>query len=120
MTSSERPTHVRHAVVGVTAFAAFLMYLDRMCVSQMVNDDTFRREMGFSPGATGWVLSAFFFAYAIGQVPAGWLADRFGARVLMTAFIALWSLFTVLTGFAVGFWTLMAARIGCGLAEASA
>jgi ACS family glucarate transporter-like MFS transporter len=120
MTQSPKPTNVRHVVVGLTAFSAFLMYLDRLCISQMVNADSFHRDLGFTPEATGTVLSVFFLAYALGQVPAGWLADRFGARPLMTAFIALWSGFTVLTGLALGFWTLVIARIGCGLSQAGA
>src|SRR4051794_12507549 len=114
------PTSYRHMIVGLMAGSAFLMYLDRLCMSQMVNADSFRAEFGFSKQTTSDVLGVFFIAYAIGQVPAGWLADRFGSRTLMTCFIALWSAFTLLTGLAAGFWTLLLARIGCGLAEAGA
>ena len=53
-------------------------------------------------------------------MPAGWLADRFSTRSLMTWLIAIWSLFTLSTGFATGFWTLVIARVGCGIAEAGA
>jgi MFS family permease len=51
-------------------------------------------------------------------VPAGWLSDRFGTRILITLYIALWSLFTAATSFSWGFTTLLLARLGCGLAEA--
>ena len=66
------------------------------------------------------VLSAFFYAYGLAQVPSGWLADRFGARGMMTSYVALWSVFTAFTGLATGLVTLLIARIGCGLAQAGA
>lgn len=120
MAAAAAPTHVRHSILAVTTFAAFLMYLDRMCMSEIVKTATFQNEFPVDEDQLSWVLSAFFWAYALGQVPAGWLSDRFGIRPLMTIFILLWSAFTALTGFATGLWTLLLTRVGCGLAEAGA
>lgn len=117
---AEAPTKVRHSILAVTTLAAFLMYLDRICMSEIVKTATFRAEFPLTDDQLSWVLGAFFWAYAIGQVPAGWLSDRFGIRPLMTVFIILWSVFTALTGFATGLWTLLLTRMGCGLAEAGA
>jgi sugar phosphate permease len=117
---AEAPTKVRHSILAVTTLAAFLMYLDRMCMSEIVKTTTFRSEFALTDEQLSWVLSAFFWAYALGQVPAGWLSDRFGIRPLMTVFIVLWSAFTALTGFATGLWSLLFTRMGCGLAEAGA
>lgn len=114
------PTKVRHSILAVTTLAAFLMYLDRMCMAEIVKNASFRQEMGLTDEQQAWVLSAFFWAYALGQVPAGWLSDRFGIRPLMTIFIVLWSAFTALTGFATGLVSLLLTRVGCGLAEAGA
>ncbi len=114
------PTHVRYAVIGALAFSAFLMYLDRACMSQIVAADSFQFELGLSKKSVNWILSGFFFAYALGQMPAAWFGDRFRARPLLTWLIMIWSGFTLMTGFAVGLWSLMLARIGCGLAEAGA
>src|SRR5262249_975170 len=66
------------------------------------------------------VLASFFFAYALGQMPAGWLADRFGPRRMLVAYIGLWSLCTAFTGFATGLIALVIVRCACGLAEAGA
>jgi len=115
-----KPTRVRYAVIGVTAFAALLMYLDRMCLSQMVSADSFQRDLQMDKGAVSHVLGVFFFAYALAQMPAAWFGDRCGPRPLLTILIAAWSACTLLTGCAVGMWSLMVARIGCGLAEAGA
>src|SRR5690242_4081862 len=103
MPAPQPPTRVRYVIVGMAAFAALLMYLDRMCMAQVVASDSFARQFTLSKDDAGYLVSTFFFAYALGQMPAAWLADRFGARALMAAFIAIWSGFTVLTGLASGF-----------------
>jgi MFS family permease len=109
---TNRPTAVRHWILAATTAAAFLMYLDRICMAAIMNSDSFKSD--------GWIKGAFFAAYALGQLPAGYLAVRFGARSLMSVYIVLWSAFTVLTGFATGAISLLLARVGCGLAEAGA
>ena len=114
------PTKVRFSVMGMATLVAFLMYLDRICLSWIVESDSFKSEIHLSKGEVDWIKLAFFWAYALAQVPAGWLSDRFGARALMTVYISLWSLFTVATSLSNGFLTLAIARIGCGIAEAGA
>src|SRR5438128_540792 len=109
--SPQRPTHVRHTIVGITAFAAFLMYLDRICMGQMLNDKQLQRDLHLGDHQIAFVLSIFFWAYALGQVPAGWLADRFRTRPFFSWLIAIWSGCTLLTGLASGFWSLLIARI---------
>ena len=52
------------------------------------------REFGLDKIAMGWSASAFNWTYALFQVPGGWLADRFGSRIVLLAAIAWWSLFT--------------------------
>ena len=73
-----KPTGVRYAILGVATGNAFLLYLDRICMAAVVQSASFQKEMSLDKQSTGDVLAAFFFAYALGQMPAGWLADRFG------------------------------------------
>ena len=117
---SARPTSVRHWVITATTLSAFLMYLDRACLAWMLDSDSFKADMPLTKDQANNLKSAFFWAYALAQVPAGWLAERFGKRTLMTLLILLWSGFTALTGFSNGLVMLFVARIGCGLAEAGA
>lgn len=117
---STRPTAIRHWILAATTAAAFLMYLDRICMAAIMNSDSFKAAIPLDAQSDGWIKGAFFAAYALGQLPAGYLAVRFGARSLMSVYILLWSAFTVLTGFATGAISLLLARIGCGLAEAGA
>jgi ACS family glucarate transporter-like MFS transporter len=114
------PTSTRRAygVVGVTALAAVLLYLDRVCIS--FGDVYIREDLGLDKEQMGWVLGAFFFTYALAQVPSGWLSDRFGPRLTLTLYILAWSLFTGVTGLAVGFVSLLAARLAFGVAQAGA
>jgi MFS family permease len=140
---SARPTAVRHHILATATVVAFLMYLDRICLGEIVSSSSFKSTVSLSQEEvrvwvrslffwlpTSWqeglaaskpvdlVKGAFFWAYALAQVPAGWLSDRFGARVLICVYIAVWSIFTAATSFAWSFTTLMLARLGCGLAEA--
>src|SRR5207247_4386397 len=78
------------------------------------------QELNLSKEETGRILAAFFFSYALLQVPAGWASDRFGARAMLTLYIAFWSLFTIVTGLVNGFIGLLLARLLCGVAEAGA
>jgi MFS family permease len=115
---ADSPTKVRHKILATATMVAFLMYLDRICLANIIGSDSFQKNIQLGTGESDWVKLAFFWAYALFQVPAGWLSDRFGARVLITLYIAAWSLFTAATSFATGFATLFIARLLCGLAEA--
>lgn len=113
-----RATHVRHRVVLVATLMSLLLYLDRFCIS--FAEVFIKEDLGLSDQQIGWMFSAFFWTYALGQVPSGWLGDRFGGRAMLSIYILLWSLFTGLTGAAGAFWAIMALRLGFGFAQAGA
>lgn len=113
-----RPTRVRYLVVGACTASAILLYLHRFCftfVQTYVQED-----LGLSDDQLGLLLSAFFWTYALAQVPAGWLSDRYGARVVLTGYILFWSLFAGLIGAATGFATFLVFRLASGLGQAGA
>ncbi len=113
-----RPTRVRYLVLAAATASAVMLYLDRFCIS--FAETYIREDLGLSNMEMGWVLSAFFWSYALFQVPSGWLTDRFGARRMLALYVLLWSLLTGLTGLAVGLFSLLAARLAFGLAQAGA
>src|SRR4051812_48173989 len=76
-----RPTYVRYRVLMLTFLVAFVMYMDRTCIG--VATPTIMREFGLNKIQMGWAASAFNAAYTIFQVPAGWMADRYGPRVIL-------------------------------------
>ncbi len=115
-----KPSRIRYALLAVATANAFLLYLDRVCMGAVVQSQSFQSELGLDKQATGDILASFFFAYALGQLPAGYLADRFGPRRMITIYIVLWSLATALTAFTSTLVALIAVRALCGLAEAGA
>lgn len=117
---SSRPTRVRYLLLGVATANAFLLYLDRICMGAVVQSAGFLEEFAMDKDRVGDVLASFFLAYALGQMPAGWLADRFGPRKMLAIYVLLWSLFTALTGAVGGLMALVFVRFMCGLAEAGA
>jgi MFS family permease len=109
---------VRYLVVAMTAASSFLLYLDRICISTA--QPLIQEDLGLTSKQSGWMLSAFFWTYALAQVPSGFLGDRFGARRMLTLYILFWSLFSGLTGLAGSLAILLLFRFGCGLAQAGA
>lgn len=113
-----RPTNVRYLVVAVTAFAALWMYIDRVCFSTLAPN--IGEELGIGEQDMSWVLGAFFFTYALFQIPVGSLADRYGPRLVLTVSIIAWSLCTAATALAAGAAALLIVRLGLGACEAGA
>ena len=120
MTDSSQPTNVRHHIIAVSMLMAFILYLDRICMGEIVRSISFNKDLGLNKEELGLILSSFFFSYALLQVPAGWASDRFGTRAMLTLYIVLWSGFTIMTGFMNGFFGLLMARLLCGASEAGA
>jgi MFS family permease len=68
----------------------------------------------------GRVQSAWYLAYGLMQLPSGWLADRFGSRLVLTLLMVAWSVATLLTAFAVNFISLTLLWSIMGAAQAGA
>ena len=113
-------SRVRYRIIAVSMVMAFILYLDRICLAEIVKSASFLGDVGLNKVQIGRLLGAFFFSYALFQVPAGWISDRLGGRGTLTAYIVLWSLFTALTGMMSTFAGLLAMRLCCGMAEAGA
>jgi MFS transporter, ACS family, glucarate transporter len=114
----ERPSRARHVVLGLTLLLAAIVYLDRVAISTTAG--AIRQDLALSDKELGWIFSAFTFAYALFEIPSGWLVDRFGARWMLTRIVVAWSLMTALTGAAGGFWSLLGVRLMFGVGEAGA
>jgi ACS family glucarate transporter-like MFS transporter len=68
----------------------------------------------------GWVFSAFGLAYALFEIPGGWLGDKIGPRKVLMRVVILWSLFTAATGRAWNFASLAVTQFLFGVGEAGA
>jgi sugar phosphate permease len=95
-----------------------ICYMDRGNVG--IAQPEIARQFGLSKAAMGLLLATFTWAYALGQVPWGWLGDRLGPRRILVAIMTITSLAAILTGAAIGPLSLFGARLVLGLGEAGA
>jgi ACS family glucarate transporter-like MFS transporter len=109
---------IRRRLLVLGFFMAVITYLDRVCIS--VAAPVMSSDLNLDRMQMGYVFGVFALAYAIFEIPAGWLGDRIGQRKVLTRIVACWSLFTVVTGLVRSYWALLAARFVFGAAEAGA
>lgn len=77
------------------------------------------KEFHLSPSQTGLIISVFFMSYAVMQLLGGWLSDKYGSRKLILISLIFWSIFTILTGVAWSFVSLIVIRLLFGFGEGS-
>ncbi len=87
----------RWTIVFLLFTASVINYLDRSSISLAL--PLLSRDLGLGPESKGLLLSAFFWFYALLQIPVGWAADRVNLRWLYFSAFVLWSVSQGLTGF---------------------
>jgi sugar phosphate permease len=116
--AKSRATRARWGILFLISLMYLIAYMDRSNIS--VAQPEIAREFGLSKSAMGLVLAAFTWAYALGQVPAGWLGDRFGPKKVLLVIMSWWAIAAAMTGAAIGLKSLFSARFLLGLGEAGA
>src|ERR1700726_2862579 len=117
-TEQARPSHGRWYILGLICLMYLITYLDRVNISNAAPEIS--KEFGFDKITMGVIFSAFGWAYAMFQVPGGWLGDRFGARNVLTVIVGYWSAMTAATAVASGATSFMVLRFLFGMGEAGA
>lgn len=111
-------TTAPHVLVGLMALSLFINYIDRGNLATGATQ--IRADLGLSATAYGALAAAFYFAYALFQLPAGALSDRIGGKLVLGIGALLWSVSTLLTGFVEGFLGLFVLRLMLGMGESVA
>jgi sugar phosphate permease len=106
---------LRWVFVGLLVVGGVVNYLDRSNLS--IANTTIADEFGLSSTAMGVLLAAFSWPYAIANLPAGYLVDRFGPRKMYAGAATLWSAVSMLSATASSYGVLYAARVALGVAE---
>lgn len=114
-----QPTRIRWVIFFLICAVSWLLYVHRY--SWGVIKPIFHQENPhFTDTDLGWLDSAFFAAYGLGQVPGGLLGDIFGPRWILTGSVLFWSALAAGVVWTAGFWQVLAIRAAFGLAQAPA
>ncbi|WP_434133834.1 MFS transporter [Sporomusa sphaeroides] len=113
---NKAPTNVRNTGLALVFLMTFICLLDRanygVCTSSIMKD------LNLTVIEMGQATTVFSLAYAVMQIPGSIIVRRYGTRAMIALSVALWSLFTLATGFSTGFLSLVIARMFFGFAEA--
>src|SRR5262249_16347061 len=112
------PSRARFTLLRFAFALSAVTYLDRVCIATAAT--SIREELRLNAVQMGWVFSAFTLAYAIFEIPSGWLGDTIGPRKVLTRIVLWWSVFTMATGAAWNYISLLAFRFLFGAGEAGA
>ena len=113
-----KQSHVRWLVLFLLCLMYLITYMDRVNISATA--PLISKEFSFDKITMGIIFSAFAWAYALFQVPGGWLGDRFGPRAVLGIIVAYWSAMTALTARATGLVSFWIIRFLFGVGEAGA
>jgi MFS transporter, ACS family, glucarate transporter len=103
-------------VVVFAVSLAIIQYIDRVCISQA--KPQISSDLHLSETQMGMVFSAFTLAYALFEIPCGYLGDRIGPRRVLLRIVLWWSFFTAATGWVRSWITLVVTRFLFGAGEA--
>jgi ACS family D-galactonate transporter-like MFS transporter len=106
----------RWGIGALLGAGVLINYIDRINLS--VAAPQLKAEFGLDPAQLGLLFSGFFWSYALLQIPAGLILDRFGVTIVNRVGTCLWSLASVLVAFTGGFAGIFIARMLLGAAEA--
>jgi len=115
---ASRPTRARHRVVAFAGALAVITFVDRTCMSQA--KVSIAADLHLSSVQMGYVFAAFTTAYALFEVPGGWLGDLIGPRRVLLRVVLLWSFFTAATGRVWNMASLAVTQFCFGAGEAGA
>ncbi len=113
---SDRATGTRNWVIVFAIALAVIQYVDRVCISQAMLD--IARDSKLADAEERVVFFAFAFAYALFEIPTGWLGDKIGARKVLMRVVLWWSFFTAATGWAWNYSSMVVTRFLFGAGEA--
>lgn len=95
---TKKKTNIRYIIIALLFVVGAINYADRAIFS--IAGPAMMKSLNLDLVNLGYLMSTFGWAYVLGQLPGGWLLDRFGARKVYIGSLFSWSLCTLLLGFA--------------------
>jgi MFS transporter, ACS family, D-galactonate transporter len=104
-------------VVALLSLGMVIAYVDRSNLSVVLATAQFRDAFHLGDSSRGLLNSAFFWSYALLQIPAGWVVDRFGVKRPYTIAFLAWTLISAATGLVTSVSQLVMLRLLLGAGE---
>jgi ACS family D-galactonate transporter-like MFS transporter len=112
------PPWRRWSVLILLAIGALIAFVDRTSISSALAVTSFKHHFQLTDIDRGWINSAFFWSYAVLQIPMGWVVDRYGVKTPYTICFVLWCIASAVTGMMTTLYGLIIMRLLVGAAEA--
>jgi MFS family permease len=109
---------VRWAIIGVLSLGMVIAYVSRSALSVPLALPEFIRTFHLSIAYRGVVNSAFFWTYAVLQIPAGWLVDRYGVKLPYFLGFTIWCLASASTALTRSIPELIVVQVFLGVGQA--
>jgi len=109
---------VRWTIIGLLSLGMVIAYASRSNISVALAVPDFIKLFKLSDTDRGTLNSAFFWAYAVLQIPAGWVVDRYGVRLPYAVSFLFWCITSAATAFARSVPQLLTLRVLLGAGEA--
>ncbi len=117
-TAPSKPTFEQWRLLALLVAAVFVNYIDRSNLS--VSATEIKREFNLTGEQLGLASSWFFGSYALCQLLAGWLFEKYSVHLVLGVGFVLWSAATAATGLVEGFTALLVTRVVLGVGESVA
>ena len=105
-------------IVALLSLGMVIAYLDRVNLSVVLALDEFKKLFQLTDSQRGTLNSSFFWTYALLQIPAGWVVDRWGVKSPYALGFLFWCLVSALSGAVNAIWQLLLLRMLLGIGEA--
>ncbi|MES2988130.1 MAG: MFS transporter [Pseudomonadota bacterium] len=109
---------VRWAILTLLMLGALIAFVDRVSISSAMTVPSFKAHFGLTDVGRGWLNSAFFWSYAVMQIPMGWIVDRYGVKWPYAICFGIWCVASAVIGLMSTLWALILMRLIIGAAEA--
>ena len=107
---------MRWAIIILLAVGALIAFVDRTSISAAIASKPFKEHFHLTDLGRGWLNSAFFWSYALLQIPMGVIVDRYGVKWPYAISFVIWCVASMLTALTTALAGLIVARVSSSAA----